>query len=297
MKHISLIKICLSSLLVVFSTTANITYAEISVVDDIGETITLKSPATKIISLSPGLTELVFASGGGEYIKGAVSYSNFPPAAKKIPQIGSYNALDIEKIVALSPDLVVAWESGNPPLQISKLKNLGLNVYTSKSRNFADIPSTILRLGALTNTQSIADKSASQFKQRLETLQIKYPQTNLKKSVFIQIWNRPLMSINGDHLISKIIAQCNGVNIFHDAKQLTLTLDIETIIQKNPDVIIATRENDLGNSWLEPWKQWRFMSAVNNNQLFTVNPDYVVRHTPRILDGIEQVCKFIHEGK
>lgn len=273
---------------------SNLVYAEVSVIDDIGQTIKLKTPAKNIISLSPGLTELVFASGGGDYLKGVVSYSDFPEAAKKLPQIGSYNAVDIEKIVALNPDLVVAWKSGNPPLQISKLKKLGLMVYTSETRNFDDIPSTLLRLGVLMNTTTIANQAATKFNNRLQTLKTRYPKTNDKKRVFIQIWNQPIMSINGKHLISKIVDQCNGMNIFHDTTQLTLSLDPETIIQKNPDVILVTRQGDLGNSWLSRWKQWTFLNAVKNNQLYTVNPDFVVRHTPRILDGIEQVCTSLH---
>ena len=284
----------LSCLFISLWVTNNITYAEVSVVDDTGSKITLESPAKKIISLSPGLTELIFSAGGGDYLKGVVSYSNFPEAANKVPQIGSYNSVDIEKIVALNPDLIVAWKSGNPPLQISKLKKLGLNVYTNETRDFEGIPSTLLRLGILMNTTITANNAATKFNRRLEELSRRYPKDGLKKSVFIQIWNQPMMSINGQHLISKIVEQCNGLNIFHDTSQLTLSLDVETIIQKDPDVIFVTRQGDLGNSWLSRWKKWDFMKAVKNNRLYTVNPDFVVRHTPRILDGIEQVCGYLH---
>ena len=273
---------------------SNMVYAEISVLDDIGHKITLKTPAKNIISLSPGLTELVFSAGGGEYLKGVVSYSNYPEAANDIPQVGSYNAVDIEKIVALNPDLILSWESGNPSMQISMLKKLGLNVFTSKPRDFSDVPSTIQRLGILMNTASLAQASAKNFNTRLENLKKRFPKTNHKKSVFVQIWDKPLMSISGEHLISKIVEQCNGENIFNKVKQLTVSLDIETVIQKDPDIILATREGNLGNSWLSQWKQWDFLTSVKNNRLYTVNPDYVVRHTPRILDGIEQVCSFIH---
>lgn len=293
MKNIpSIINTCLLSIsLIGYS---NLSYAEISVVDDIDHKITLKAPAKRIISLSPGLTELIFSAGGGKYINGVVSYSNYPESAKTIPQIGSYNSIDIEKIVALNPDLIVAWKSGNPPLQISKLKKLGLNVYTSETRNFDDIPSTILRLGILMGTKDTSHKAAETFNNKLIELSKRFPKNNNKKRVFIQIWNQPIMSINGEHLISKIVEHCNGENIFQDSTQFTLSLDAETIIQKNPDVIFATREGKLGNTWLSRWKKWEFMNAVKNKQLFTVNPDHVVRHTPRVLDGIEQVCGYLH---
>lgn len=269
-------------------------YARISVIDDAGDTVTLKSSAKRIVSLSPGVTELIFAAGGGGYLKGVVNYSDYPEAAKKIPQIGSYNSIDIEQIIALSPDLVVAWKSGNPPLQISQLKKLGVNVYQSEPREFEDIPSTISRLGLLMDTAPIADKSSASFRKRLTALQQRYPKTANKKTVFIQIWNQPLMTISGKHLISKVVSQCNGKNIFQDESQLTLSLNVETIINMNPDIILVTRQGKLGEAWLSQWRRWGFLTSVSQHQLYRVNPDIVVRHTPRILDGIAQVCSFLY---
>lgn len=272
----------------------NPAFAALSVTDDMGKTITLEKPAQRIISLSPGMTELLFEAGGGKKIKGVVSYSDFPKAAKSIPRVGSYNSVDIEKIVALNPDLIVAWESGNPPLQISKLKELGLTVYISEPRNFDDIPKTLNRLGRLMNTEEIAMKAVTRFNTKLKTLEQRYSKKHTKPiSVYIQIWNQPLMTINGKHLISRIVEFCNGQNIFHDVTQLTLSLDIETILEKNPDAIIVTREGELGQQWLSRWRQWDFLTAVKNEKLYTANPDHLVRHTPRILQGIEQVCGFL----
>jgi len=289
-----LIKLFATILLLV---TAASSYAEISVVDDLGYTVTLTEPAKRIVSLSPGTTELIYNAGGLKYLKGVVSYSDFPKEAKRIPQVGSYNSIDIEKIVALAPDLIVAWDSGNPPLQLSKLKKLGLTIYLSEPRDFDDIPSSILRLGKLMGSNVTAKKNANEFIERLASLKRQYPKAPDKKSTFIQIWNQPLMSISGEHLISKIVEQCNGKNIFHDTAQLTISLDVETIIQHDPDVIIVTRQGKLGDTWLSRWKKWEFMTAVKSDQLYAVNPDFVVRHTPRILDGIEQVCKLLHSTK
>jgi len=272
----------------------NVALASISVEDDTGQHIELNKPAKRIISLSPGMTELLFAAGGGAYVKGVVSYSDFPQAAKKIQQVGSYNSVDLEKILALNPDLVVAWESGNPALQISKLKKLGLTVYISEPRNFDDIPSTLERLGTLMDTTATATSAANDFRRELAMLKQRYAKNKtITKSVYIQIWNQPLMTINGEHLISRIIEFCNGRNIFHDVGQLTLSLDVETILAKNPDTIIVTREGDLGNEWLSRWRQWDFLNAVKNRELHTANPDHLVRHTPRIIQGITQVCGFL----
>ena len=272
----------------------NAALASINVKDDTGQFIELAKPAKRVISLSPGMTELLFAAGGGAYVKGVVSYSDFPEVAKKIQQVGSYNSVDIEKILALNPDLVVAWESGNPALQISKLKKLGLTVYISEPRNFDDIPSTLERLGTLVDTATIATNAANEFRQKLGNLKQRYAKNKtIAKSVYIQIWNQPLMTINGEHLISRIVEFCNGQNIFHDVGQLTLSLDVETILAKNPDAIIVTREGELGNEWLSRWRQWEFLNSVKNRALYTANPDHLVRHTPRILQGITQVCGFL----
>jgi len=289
------ISITLTALFIFMSPYSNnMALANVSVIDDVGEEIELVEPAKKIVSLSPGLTELIYYAGGERFLKGVVSYSDFPKSAKIIPQVGSYNSIDIEKIVALSPDLVISWKSGNPSLQISKLKKLGIKVYTSELRDFKDISSTLKRLGILMGTVDTAEKAVSDFNKRFSILKKRFPHSKHKKNVFIQIWNEPLMSINGTHLISKIVEFCNGHNIFHKTTQLTLSLDVETIIHRDPDVIIATREGKLGDTWLSRWKKWDFMKAVKNNQLFTVNPDHVVRHTPRVLDGIEQVCGYLH---
>ena len=293
--------IFINAIFILFSFGNNAVYAEnshspknIRVTDDLGNQIVFNKPVKRIISLSPGTTELIFSAGGGSLLKGVVSYSDFPEAAKSIPQVGSYNSLDLEKIVTLNPELIVAWESGNPPLQISKLRKLGFTVFISEPRKFSDIPSTITRLGKLMGTQDAADKSAQNFNQRFKQLKDKYTGKYKTKSVFIQIWNKPVMSINGQHLISKIISNCNGRNIFADYPQLTLTPSVETIITLDPDIIIASRLGDIGDSWLKKWKKWGFLKAVKNKQLIKANPDNLVRHTPRILNGMEEVCSLIN---
>ncbi len=269
--------------------------ADITVTDDSNSIISLQQPATRIVSLSPGTTELIFAAGGGKYVKGVVSYSDYPPAAKSLPQVGSYNAIDLEKILSLKPDLIVAWESGNPPLQISKLKKMGFTVFMSEPRDFADIPKTLRNLGRLMHTEKVAESNAHQFESKLKSLEEKFTGKFETKSVFIQIWNEPVMSVSGKHLISKIIEKCNGENIFKDYPQLTLSPNIETIIVKNPDIIIASREGKIGKKWLKRWKKWPFLTAVKNGHLFTANPDNLVRHTPRVLQGMEQVCLLINK--
>jgi iron complex transport system substrate-binding protein len=273
-------------------------WAQIQVQDDTGQTIILSQPARKIISLSPGLTELTFAAGGADYIKGVVNFSDYPEQAKTLPQIGSSNALDIEKIVFMQPDLVIAWKSGNPQRSIQQLKKLGLTVYISEANDFIDIPDTIERLGTLMATETVAHKNAEDFRQQFAQLTSLYGTHPGKKApkTLIQIWNNPVMSVNETHLISKVITLCGGQNIFAKTTGLTNSPDMEAILQLNPDVIIATGMADISKSWLERWQQWPFLSAVKQNQLYAVNPDHLVRHTPRILMGIREVCQILQSA-
>jgi len=269
--------------------------AQIQVQDDSGLIITLKQPATRVISLSPGITELIYAAGGARYIQGVVSFSDYPEAAKKLPQIGSYNALDMENILILQPDLVIAWKSGNPQHQIQQLKKLGLTVYISEPGDFMDIPRTIMQLGRLMATENDAEHSARAFTDQFEQLKQTYKSKKKEqpKRTFIQIWNNPVMSVNQEHLISKVISLCGGENIFAKTIGLTNSPTIESILQQDPEIIIATGMAESSAIWLERWQQWPFLNAVKNNRLYAVNPNLLVRHTPRILQGINEVCQLI----
>jgi iron complex transport system substrate-binding protein len=269
----------------------------IEVIDDSGQTILLKQAAKKVISLSPGLTELVYAAGGENIIKGVVSYSDYPEQAKQLPQVGSYNALDMEQIINLQPDLIVTWQSGNPSQQLEKLKKLGFTLYISEPKEFNDIPNTIKNLGKLMATEAIAQQNAHQFNTQLQQLKITYStqqHQQQKPRTFIQIWNNPVMTVNSHHLISKVIEFCGGENIFAHSFSLTNTPSIESILTANPDIIIATGMANSSKIWLKRWQQWGFLSAVKNQRLYSTNPDHLVRHTPRILLGIKAVCQLIN---
>lgn len=270
--------------------------AQLQIQDDDGQLVDLEKPAQRIIALSPGITELIFAAGGSDYIKGVVSFSNYPERAKSLPQVGRYDSLDLEKILSLHPDLIVAWKSGNPRHQIQQLKKLGLKVFISEPRDFMDIPKTITQLGYLMDTINIAEKNAKKFTRDFKYLEKTYShaQPSMPKTTFIQIWNNPVMSVNQEHLISKVISLCGGKNIFADIKGLTHTPSIENILQENPDIIIATGMAETAETWLNRWQQWPYLTAVKKKQLYAVNPDHLVRHTPRILLGIKEVCQLIN---
>jgi len=266
-------------------------WAEIRVLDDVGAPVILDKPARRIISLAPHITELLFAAGAGDALVGVTEFSDYPEAALALPRVGGGGGLDLEAIVALQPDLVVAWHSGNPRGPVERLQSLGITVFFSEPRKLDDIPSTLLRLGRLAGTESVAAVEADSFIARSIALSDKYA-SRPKVSVFYQIWDQPLMTLNGEHLFSDVLHLCGGENIFGTLPVLAPQVDIEAVLQANPDVIvIATESND--SPLLGKWQRWPGMSAVKQGHVYAVQREQLVRHSPRILDGAEHLCKLL----
>jgi iron complex transport system substrate-binding protein len=269
-------------------------YAEqgipLSVVDDAGHSVTLQQPAQRIVSLAPHVTELLFAIGAGKRIVGTVSYSDYPPEAKQLPNVGAYNSFDVEAILALRPDLVVAWQSANPAAALEKLQALSIPVFLSEPQQLEDVASNLERLGKLTGNEAIANAASAEFRSRRDALSEKY-RNALPVSVFYQIWHQPLMTINGEHIISQVIELCGGRNVFSDLPVLAPKIGIEAVLVKNPQVIVAGNSARVYPGWKDDWARWPRLRAVKNGHLFYVNPDIIQRHTPRIMQGAERLCE------
>src|SRR3990172_3636909 len=263
--------------------------AEITVLDDTGNTLTLRVPARRIISLAPHVTELLYAAGAGGYVVGAVDYRDYPEAAKRIPRVGGYTGLDLEAIVALRPDLIIAWQSRNPPSQVERLRALGLAVYVSEPRHIEDVATNIERLGRLAGTADAALRAARAFRQRHEALRRRYA-ARPAVTVFYQIWDRPLMTVNGKQLISDVIHLCGGRNVFADLPILAPTVDVEAVLAADPEAIVASGAGAARPEWFDAWRRWPQLRAVRRDNLFVVPPDVLQRHGPRILDGAEHLC-------
>jgi len=263
--------------------------AEVTVTDDSGNMVRLAAPAKRIVSLSPHITEVLFAAGAGDRIVGAVEYSDYPPQAKKIPRVGGYSRLDLEAIAALKPDLVVAWESGNAAASLAKLKGLGLPVYVTQPDQIADIAKDLERFGKLAGTESVANAEAARFRERYAKLQARYSQRP-PVNVFYQVWKQPLVTVNGKQIISDALRLCGGRNVFANLPILAPTVTVEGVIAANPEVIVASGMGESRPEWLDDWRRWSSMTAVKLDNLYFVQPELIQRHTPRILDGTEILC-------
>ena len=262
-------------------------HAAISVVDDSGVTIRLSSPAQRIISLAPHTTELLFAAGAGKSIVAVTAWSDYPPQAKNIPSVGSATELDVERIIKLQPDLVVAWKNGNKPRQIAHLRKFGIQVFESDPKTLDEIANSIKKLSMLAGTEKIGEQQALAFQQKIQVLKNKY-QHAAEVRYFYQIWQKPLMTLNGEHLISQALKICGGKNIFSELVPTAPTVNSESVIQNNPEVVFMSSEEKNANSL---WQSFPNMMAVSRNNLFSFNGSIMNRAGPRMAEATEQLCE------
>jgi iron complex transport system substrate-binding protein len=262
--------------------------------DDRGREISLAKPASRIVSLAPHLTELLFAAGAGDKIAGVSRHSDYPQEAKKIPQVGDAYQVDSELMVALNPDLVVAWKSGNPRSEIVKLENLGFKVFVTEPAKLADISRLLKTFGLLAGTQAFAEQAAQDFDREVSRLQAGYA-SRQKVTVFYQIWERPLMTVNGRHMISDVIRLCGGENQFADLDVLSAQVSMESVLARDPQVVIDG--SSLGKSDWRDWRRFPELAAVANGNLYHVSPDLLHRSSPRILEGAKRVCEVLEEAR
>ena len=268
-----------------------VSHARVEVRDDAGRLVILENPAVRIVSLAPNITEMLFAAGAGAKIVGAVEHSDYPKTALVLPRVGDAGALDVERIVDLRPDLVVAWKSGNPSGQIEKLESLGISVFYLEARHLPDIEEDLNRLGVLAGTQIQAQHASARFRNMLEDLTRTYAGKS-KVSVFYEVWPRPLMTVSDKHIISDVIRLCGARNVFGSLKPLAPTVSLEAVIAANPQVIVSSGPP----KWLDAWRQWRIAASEKGN-LFSIPPDLISRPGPRILEGAKQLCSQIQAAR
>ena len=267
-------------------------HATISVRDDDGNAVTLDKPAQRILALAPHITELLFAAGGGEKIVGVVSYSDYPEAAKKIAKVGDNRQYDMERIIAMKPDLIVVWMHGSAERQIAMLRQLKVPIYHSDPKKLADIPNNMERLGQLMGTEKVATPAAAQLRARLASMSAQYAQRPPVR-LFYQVWDNPLYTISGASIISDAMRVCGGQNVFAAMKVVAPVVTAEGVLQENPEAIFATSEKSDADSegGLAMWRAFPSLSAVRNNNLFRLNGDLLNRAGPRMFDGTAALCE------
>ncbi|MDQ3185861.1 MAG: cobalamin-binding protein [Pseudomonadota bacterium] len=262
----------------------------LSVTDDRGRSIRLNYFAKRIISLSPNITELVFAAGAGGSLVGVSGYSDYPEAAKSIQGIGDSSSLDLERIIALKPDLVVAWRSGNTVSDIEKLEKLGLPVFVTEATRLEDVSRLLRTTGKLAGTSAQAESAARVYEAELQQIRRTYGYRQQVR-VFQLIWHQPLMTVNGDHIISDIINICGGANVFASASSLTPVVSAESLLEADPQAIISSVSREFAEMEVkELLRHVPRISAVRSSHSFFVHPDLLHRQTIRMLQAVKTVC-------
>lgn len=268
--------------------------AAITVNDDDGKPVTLQKPAQRVVALAPHVTELLFAAGGAEKIVGAVSYSDYPEAAKQIPRVGDNRQVDMERLLSMKPDLLVVWRHGTSERQIDQLRQLGIPMFHSEPKKLDQIADNLEKMGKLLGTEAAANAAAKELRQKLAALRARYA-TRPPVRTFYQVWDKPLYTLNGEHIVSDALKVCGGQNIFADQKVTAPVVSVEAVLEADPEAVFATAEKDYGGVNL--WRPYKTLKATRQDNLFTIDGGMLNRAGPRMIAGTAVLCEKLEEAR
>lgn len=247
------------------------------------------APVERVISLAPHATEIAYAAGLGEKLVAVSDRSDYPEQALQLEKVANYQGIKIERIIALQPDLIIAWPAGNPPRELEKLKQFGFNIYYSQTNSLDDIANNIEQLSRYSDSPEKGQKAAADFRQQLSDIKDKY-QTNMPVRYFYQLSEQPIISVAQGKWPSEVFSFCGGDNVFQDSSAPYPQVGIEQVLVQQPEVIF-TSEHAIANGNM--WQKWQSqLNAVQRGHVWSLNSDWLNRPTPRTLRAIEQVCEY-----
>jgi len=254
------------------------------------------SPGTaeRIVSLAPNLTELLFTVGAGSQLVAVSAWSDFPREVLKLPVVGDAFTVDQEQLALSKPDLVLVWESGTPAHVVDDLRSLGYNVVRIRTRSLNDIADALIQIGELTGHPAEAEKAAAAYRSELEAMRDRYS-SRPPIRVFYQVAARPLYTINNEHYISELISMCGGENIFKDLSDLAPTVDVEAVVDRDPEVMLASTES--GDNAFVEWERWPEMSANRIGNQFLLPADEIGRATTRVIIAGNAMCIALQQAR
>ena len=272
---------------------AALAHAEVRAVDDGGTEVVLARPANRIVSLAPHLTEQLFAIGAGDRVVATTDFADYPDAARALPRVARAHHVDLERIAATRPDLIVVWGSGFPPATLAALRRLGVPVYVDEPSRLDGIAKSMLRLGALTAAPG-ATEAAAKYRAAIAALRARYS-SRTEVSVFYQVWAQPLMTLGGRHVISEGLRLCGARNVFDKLAPIAPQVAVEAVLAADPQAIVAAEPGGVDRGALELWQRFGALRAVANGHLIVVDADRINRHTPRLADELAVLCARIDE--
>ena len=298
----------LSEKMIKFRYTAIITMMAISVLvyseaaftaktttDQLGRHVTVPDNPQRVVSLAPSITEIVFALNQGHRLQGVTTYSNFPPEAVKLPKVGSYVHLDLEKIVALKPDLCIAIKDGNPRVIAKRLESLKIPVYAVDPNNLESIMKTVMEIGTLLNAKDRAIQLVHHMDLRVRKVKALIAETTYRPRVFFQIGVSPIVSVGTNTFIHELIVIAGGTNLASGPVSYP-RFSREKVLALSPEIIIITSmaRSSAFDKVKAEWEKWPNMPAVRNQRIYVEDSDFFDRPTPRLLDGLELLIRLIH---
>jgi iron complex transport system substrate-binding protein len=252
----------------------------------------------RVITLSPHATELVFQLGAGDRMVGTVEYSDYPDDARRLPRVGGYNTISLEQIATLRPDLVVTWPSGNPPAILDALARQNIPVFATDPQHLGDITSDLRALGRRLGVADKGVQEAGALEARLQALRNQHA-TARPVGVFYEVWDTPLYTLGGQHFFNDLLSVCGGVNVFADTRMPSPVVSMETVVARNPEVILSGGRDGGQNAgdWKAGWQRWKGLKAVSNGHLYQVNPDIFTRPTGRVAEAATSLCSLLDAAR
>jgi iron complex transport system substrate-binding protein len=248
----------------------------------------------RIVSLAPSLTEIAYAAGAGSALVGTVEYSDYPAAARQLLRVGDGWRVDVEQVLALRPDVVLAWSSGTPQATIEQLESVGLRVVPVSTFRLADVPAALRLVGRLAATESVAEHAATRFEAGIRRLRERHAGAPVL-TAFIQIDDQPLYTVGGRHVLSEVVELCGGRNVFDDLAQVAPQVDVEAVLARDPQVILST--DDTVADPAAQWRRWPQLAAVRAGAVYALPSDLVARATPRLVEGVAATCAAFDDAR
>ncbi len=246
------------------------------------------NPVQRVISLAPHATEIAYAAGLGDKLVAVSEMSDYPEQANRLEKVANYQGLKLERILALRPDLVIAWPMGNPAKELEKLKQFDVPIYYATTRSLDDIANDIEQLSQYSENPQLGKAAAENFRAQLKVLKAKYKNKD-KVRYFYQLSEKPIITVVGNNWPSEVFSLCGGENIFTTSGSPYPQVSMEQVITRQPDVIF-TSHSAMSHDGI--WSEWKNeLPALKNGHLWSLNSDWLSRPTPRTLNAITEVCK------
>jgi iron complex transport system substrate-binding protein len=264
--------------------------------DDSGESVTVSTSACRIVSLAPGTTAMLYAAGAGSCVVGTIAHSTEPAEAASVPVVGDAETLDFERLLELRPSVVVVAVDVVQRARIDRLRSLGIPVYQVHVTRLAQMPDSVRRLGALAGTDRVAAERSTALRAELDALSNRYRERKPVR-VLYQIWDRPIYTIGGRHVIADALTLCGAVNIFGEIGTAAPAVTREAAVLRDPELILASAPPQSAQEWLAEWRKFPGVTAVRNGQLAGFSDERIDRMGPSVIAATASLCEVVDRAR